>query len=190
MGGLIIDGNSNFRSTSTLEIELNNTTSFDQLLSIGNISLGGTLAVSLLGADPTLGDSFEIISTASRSGVFSAVNLPSIGGFAQLEVVYDNDSVTIVAAPLLDGDFNGDGTVDAADYTVWRDNLGSNNVWAADADLNGTVDAGDYAIWRANFGASIPPGSLASGAVPEPAAWGLLAVGLALLAATRHRSRS
>jgi len=38
---------------------------------------------------------------------------------------------------------SGDEVVDAADYTVWRDNLGG----AASA-ADGVVDARDYAIWR------------------------------------------
>lgn len=38
------------------------------------------------------------------------------------------------------GDFNVDGIVDAADYSFWRDQLGS--VYTAD----------DYGAWRTNFG--------------------------------------
>ncbi len=57
----------------------------------------------------------------------------------------------------LSGDFNSDGIVDAADYTVWRDGLGS------------TYSVADYDVWRSNFGTT---GSLASSssAVPEPSA--------------------
>jgi len=53
----------------------------------------------------------------------------------------------------LTGDYNGDGTVDAADYVVWRktvDQTGEN--LAADGDHSGAVDAADYNLWRANFG--------------------------------------
>ncbi len=56
-------------------------------------------------------------------------------------------------------DFNGDGAVDAADYTVWRDNLGSNEA-TIDIDGSGEVDAGDYTLWREQFGT---PGSTAGG---------------------------
>jgi len=41
--------------------------------------------------------------------------------------------------PLL-GDFNHDGTVDAADYVMWRKNPG------------GSYTPDDYTTWRANFG--------------------------------------
>ncbi len=55
-------------------------------------------------------------------------------------------------------DFNGNGMVDAADYTVWRDHLGHFVEIAGtngDADGNGVVDVRDYEIWRATFGTMI-----------------------------------
>ncbi len=73
------------------------------------------------------------------------------------DVVFDARSI---------GDFNGDGAVDAADYTVYRDNqgaLGAGN--PADANGDASVTSADYAVWAANYGAS----ALAF-AVPEPAA--------------------
>jgi beta-glucanase (GH16 family) len=43
------------------------------------------------------------------------------------------------------GDYNHDATVDAADYTVWRDSVGQSGIGlAADGSGNGTVDSGDY----------------------------------------------
>jgi hypothetical protein len=64
------------------------------------------------------------------------------------------------------GDFNNDGTVDAADYVLWRNGLGT------------TYTRNDYELWRAQFGASPGPGSGSSlanaeslpAAIPEPAA--------------------
>jgi len=50
------------------------------------------------------------------------------------------------------GDFTGDGLADAADYTVWRDNLGSTTDLRADGDGDRTIGNGDYAIWQENFG--------------------------------------
>ncbi|MEN1679616.1 MAG: hypothetical protein AAGJ46_08480 [Planctomycetota bacterium] len=54
------------------------------------------------------------------------------------------------------GDFNNDGSVDAADFTVWRDTL--NDIvtpgTGADADESGVIDLGDHQAWAANFGAS------------------------------------
>jgi hypothetical protein len=64
--------------------------------------------------------------------------------------------------PALAGDFNIDGIVDAADYTVWRDSLGANVATpytGADGNGNGVVDQADYGIWSANFGMTTPPGA-------------------------------
>lgn len=58
-------------------------------------------------------------------------------------------------AAALPGDINGDDHVNAADYTLWRDNLGSVDVaphTLGDADGNGNVDARDYDVFRAHYG--------------------------------------
>jgi hypothetical protein len=54
------------------------------------------------------------------------------------------------------GDYNGDGSTDAADYTVWRDNLGAadESAFAPGTGNGGGVDASDYVTWRTNFGAT------------------------------------
>jgi hypothetical protein len=53
------------------------------------------------------------------------------------------------------GDFDGNGIVDAADYTIYQDNLGLD---AAVLNGNGsgaaTVGQADYALWKANLGAT------------------------------------
>lgn len=75
------------------------------------------------------------------------------------------------SSPLV-GDYNGDGVVDAADYTVWRSSLGSTTALAADGSGNHLVDQADYDLWRSNFGRSASgAGSAAipNSAVPEPA---------------------
>ena len=76
------------------------------------------------------------------------------------------------------GDYNQNGTVDAADYVMWRDTLTQmvTPSTGADGNGNGTIDDADFGIWRANFGN--PAGSGASlnafAAVPEPATLMLL----------------
>jgi arylsulfatase A-like enzyme len=56
--------------------------------------------------------------------------------------------------PFLPGDFNVDGTVDAADYVLWRFEVRQTSVAqrAADSNGDGIVDDSDYQIWRRNFG--------------------------------------
>jgi FG-GAP repeat/Dockerin type I domain len=54
------------------------------------------------------------------------------------------------------GDYNQDGVVNTADYSVWRDQLGTDVEPGSGADGNrdGAVDEDDYKIWKANFGRS------------------------------------
>lgn len=84
-------------------------------------------------------------------------------------VYFDNLRLVNLTAPLT-GDYNQDGRVDAADYTIWRHSLGSTTDLRADGNLNGVVDAADYDLWRANYGATLGSGAgaIASAAVPEP----------------------
>lgn len=56
------------------------------------------------------------------------------------------------------GDYNGDGSVNTSDYSVWRDHLGSTSDLVADGDSNGIVDSNDYQIWKDHFG-STPNGT-------------------------------
>ncbi|MEZ6101053.1 MAG: esterase-like activity of phytase family protein [Pirellulaceae bacterium] len=50
------------------------------------------------------------------------------------------------------GDYNCNGAVDAADYTVWKDHFGSQDFLAADGNGNRIVDAADYTVWKDGFG--------------------------------------
>ena len=56
------------------------------------------------------------------------------------------------------GDFNSDGDVNAADFTVWRDTLGDTVTpgTGADASNNGLIDQDDYDIWVQTYGLSVP----------------------------------
>lgn len=66
--------------------------------------------------------------------------------------VFAPSNLMAALPPTLPGDFNRDGAVDAADYSVWRDTLG---------------DTASYQLWRTNYGAS--NAAAASAVVPEPA---------------------
>jgi hypothetical protein len=82
------------------------------------------------------------------------------------------------------GDYNNNGTVDAADYVLWRDN----GTLANEVATPGMNTAQDYDEWRARFGnGAASGGGLGSAAVPEPAAWGLVAFALLAIAGLRRR---
>ncbi|MEQ8846569.1 hypothetical protein [Botrimarina sp.] len=90
-----------------------------------------------------------------------------------------------VFAPLDAADYNFDGVVDAADYTVWRDVRGGllDNL-APDGDLSGVVDGQDYSVWSTRYAlanhalanhalasnALAKQNAGAGGPVPEPSA--------------------
>lgn len=90
----------------------------------------------------------------------------------------------------LAGDFNNDGTVDAADYTVYRDNLGLSDAALngnGTGDVSGTVVPSDYTLWVASYGNSSSTSSAAS--VPE-ASTGVLAMLAMFIGGVLRRSRA
>lgn len=96
------------------------------------------------------------------------------------------------------GDYNQDGTVDADDYTAWRNEFGAttgsqHHGPLADGNNDGIVDAADYLIWRKNEGQMGPGGGGSSGAaspaVPEPTAMLLVVLSLASCASRRRLFR-
>jgi hypothetical protein len=132
-------------------------TQYDQLHVTGQLSLGGTLQVSLIDSFvPVSGQAFDILDWGSRVGTFASLSLPALSGGLSW-----NTSQLYTAGILsvgLPGDYNANGTVDGADYVVWR-------------KAGGTPEA--YSLWRAHYGE--PPSGAASSyansplsAVPEP----------------------
>jgi hypothetical protein len=97
--------------------------------------------------------------------------------------------------PVAPGDYNQNGTVDIADFVIWREGFGQSNMspigFLADGDGDGQVDQDDYNIWRANYGETTARGSLSSAGIPEPATWLMLVVAsLPLLNAASRRLRA
>ena len=72
-------------------------------------------------------------------------------------------------SPGVPGDYNEDGTVNAADYNVWRDKLGSNILLPNEdpSTTPGIVTEEDYLFWKSRFGGT--SGSESSITMPEPA---------------------
>ncbi|MEQ8848269.1 MAG: GxGYxYP family putative glycoside hydrolase [Botrimarina sp.] len=106
------------------------------------------------------------------------------GPFSGGRVLIDNVSLRPLVG--IAGDYNGDGVIDAADYTVWRDSEGQRVTPGANADGNrdGVINQADLDVWRNAYGLF----EASSPAVPEPAAAALF--GLASLAASLRGGRA
>jgi len=90
-----------------------------------------------------------------------------------------------VIEPILAGDYNNDGAVDAVDYATWRDNLGAAEGTLANDIDGGVIDGDQYATWRANFG--LGAASVGQVSTPEPASC-LLLLGCGVFFALRRRA--
>jgi hypothetical protein len=158
-GHFTIDGDYTQQS-GALNIELGGAGvgQFDTFNVTGTAKLADTLAISLIdGYTPFGGEAFDILGWGNLTGTFDTLQLPALPGSLSWDTsrLYTT-GVLAVVAPVLLGDFNNDGTVDAADYVAWRKGL------VAPTPAN-------YNLWLTNFGETSGSGSAASGSVPEPA---------------------
>jgi prepilin-type N-terminal cleavage/methylation domain-containing protein/prepilin-type processing-associated H-X9-DG protein len=132
------------------------------------------------------------VATAGQ-GLDRLVLWSADGSGATIDTTYfTNLEILDTPSEGLDGDYNGDNKVDAADYTVWRDNLGA----ADESSLHHNGDGGgittsDYTFWKSHFGIG-GAGSAGVAAdvqgVPEPTSWmGFLFAGAAAVSVRRRR---
>lgn len=89
--------------------------------------------------------------------------------------------LTVGELPNTPGDYNDDGIVNTADYTLWRDNLGANLAFPNETATPGEVTQEDYVVWRSNFGSGASFALTTSPSiVPEPSSMLLLLMALSL----------
>lgn len=108
----------------------------------------------------------------------------SQSGLVLGDVAYDD-----TPPPILVGDYNNNGVVDAADYVTWRDRLNGGGPLANDPTPE-SIDQSDFDAWKLNFGATAGSGAASLNTpvatVPEPATIAALTVVATLLAGTRR----
>jgi hypothetical protein len=138
-----------------------------------------TVLVSTAGS--TNGQWRALTKEASGSE-FNAIS-GNVGDFAPF---LEFDTSVVEGLP---GDYNENDIVDAADYTVWRNNFGSATALPND-DSEGVADD-DYDRWKTNFGMTLGGGGSAAGStVPEPSAMYLAIVAAAAAAPRKRRRRA
>jgi hypothetical protein len=163
---------------------------YDLLLNQFNTSTMTTVSVPL--TDFTALQAGEFVNTGD--GSLADFNLYHIGletviGIGVVDLEIESMRVMLPAPPGVPGDYNDDGTVDAADYADWRKHNGTATTLPND-DTPGNVGADDYTRWMANFGNTAGSGAAAggAGAVPEPASSLLVVLALGILAAFRRQA--
>jgi hypothetical protein len=140
VGSLSINGDYIQTATGQVRVDLASASSFDTLDVTGAVSLAGTLDVDLSGYSPVAGDRFDILDWGSITGTFDTLLFPPIASSLMWNtlLLYTTGELSVTLA----GDFNADGTVDSADYALWR--KGPSTIYTPAM----------YDAWRANFGES------------------------------------
>jgi autotransporter-associated beta strand protein len=137
------------------------------------LTTGSVFNLNFSGSDTIR--SLFVDGVAQETGTYGAADL---GGL----LITGDGTLTVTELPLgLAGDYNEDGVVDAADYVVWRKNVGAETLPNRGQGVSGVVGQDDYNVWRSRFDDRLTEGAgigVSSAAVPEPN--GLL---LALVAA-------
>jgi hypothetical protein len=180
-----LDGPVTFGDTNTLAIELGGTTlgtQYDHVAVTGDLALGGVLQVLRInGFNFAAGQSFDILDWGNLSGAFSTLQLPTLAdGLTWNTSQLYTSGVLSVGSVGLPGDFNHDGTVNAADYVTWRKGLGT------------IYTQSDYDVWRAHYGQSASGSGVATAfqtTVPEPLPALLLLSG-AIIVVAKFRGRT
>jgi hypothetical protein len=91
-----------------------------------------------------------------------------------------NGTFSVMTIAGVAGDYNDDGTVNAADYTYWRNHLGETSLPNEGGISLGTVDGADFDFWKSRYGETSGSGSGlgAGGTVPEPGSGCLAVLGM------------
>jgi glucose/arabinose dehydrogenase len=159
---LTVTDSSGLTATSSVTV-------FPEKVNLSFNSLPGGLTVSIDGInkqtpfvlDDLVGFQHVVAAPNQASGGSSYTFLGwSDGGTQSHGIVVPSTNKSYLATfadplNLVPGDYNSDKIVDAADYSVWRDQLGASIVLPNDV-TPGTVTAADYDVWKAHFGATPP----------------------------------
>jgi hypothetical protein len=161
-----------------------------------NANARNNLALAIFASNGTTQLGLANVAAAGEVESLNNIALSSPGQYF-VRITGADDNVQLYQLSLsasLPGDYNRNGTVDAADYALWRKTLNQTGLnLPADGNGNNVVDGGDLTVWRTNFGNSAAGGGgsgLVEAAIPEPAGGVILIEAAVLGCLLRRSSRS
>jgi autotransporter-associated beta strand protein len=178
-------GSARLRGGSTLGLDLAGPANYDTLSLTGALAIdpGSTLSVTFSGGfSPAAGQSFDVMTFASKSGRFSSYTGLQLTGGLTLAPFYLGHALRLIAT--LPGDATGDGSVNFDDFQRLELGFAQPVGWQdGDFNLDGFVDFLDFASLREHFGQSVPGATPPPPAsrVPEPGTLCIFAIALALI---------
>ncbi len=177
-GAFSIGGNLDVSNGASLAIELGGTIAgdeYDRVEVTGFADLLGDLDVTLIDSfTPSAGDSFAFLfASGGFNAAFANLNLPDLSADG-LEWLLNPGGSTLflqVVAPTVDGDYDGDGDVDGADFLRWQ---------REDGTPEGLAD------WQNGYGGGQP---IALASLPEPTSLAIVLVAAVCFQSMRSAGR-
>jgi hypothetical protein len=174
-GDFAVSNTANGAGTLAFELETGDLLSLINVTGTATLNLDSILSLDVSNSSPTQG-SYDVLTALDI--IDNGLDFTGPAGWSFEIVSGGNGEILRLvqgAVPVLTGDHNQDGVVDAADYVMWRK-----------TDVNGATG---YSDWVEQFGQSAPGsgGQSRSGQVPEPAAALLIAMGWFAVASQRGR---
>lgn len=179
-----VEGDVHSEATAVLHLQLTTSTSFDALVTTGDLHLDGRLEIALgSGFVPSAGQAFDILDwSGAISGEFSRVDLPMLATGLAWDVRSLATTGVLSVAPASAADFDQDGDVDASDLARWQAGFSvSASPLSGNTDGDDDVDGADFLTWQRQLNAGSPSVATTT-AVPEPASHALVLASVAALA--------
>lgn len=186
-GGLLhVTGDLVQSSVGVLDVEL-----APDLIGVTSVQVDGAAVIDgILQATlgdayiPSSGDTFSLLSAAGGvTGTFGGTRLPLLADGLYWQVAIGAEDVNLhVFDGAVPGDYNSDGTVSAADFTLIRDHFGTDFDLPNEAATPGMITIEDYVVWTSQFGQH----ATNTATVPEPGS--AMVLGAMLLFILRFRN--